>query len=154
MTIKITLSDIIRNRRGWGPIEQSWFGKPAPDFTVTDIDGKSHKLSDYRGKDVIVVLWATWCRPCMMEIPHLIALQNTLGKEKLAILGISFINNRTGETPEKIKAFASQNPRINYALISANLAEIPRIVCGVLAFPMIPFMIRMITLHFIKRNKY
>ncbi|MHC4346579.1 MAG: redoxin domain-containing protein, partial [Planctomycetota bacterium] len=61
---KVRLEDVIRGATGWGPVFQSWNGKPAPDFTVTDLEGKKHKLSDYRGKDVMLVFWATWCRPC------------------------------------------------------------------------------------------
>ena len=46
-------------------------GQTAPDFTLMTLDGKEAKLSDYRGKKVILNFWATWCPPCKAEIPHM-----------------------------------------------------------------------------------
>ena len=43
---------------------------PAPDFTVYDLDGAEHRLSDFRGKPIILNFWATWCGFCKMEMPH------------------------------------------------------------------------------------
>ena len=44
---------------------------PAPDFTLQDTEGRSHRLSDYRGKTVIINFWTTWCPPCREEIPSM-----------------------------------------------------------------------------------
>jgi len=83
------LGDIIRQARTWAPIFQELYGKKATDFTATDINGKTHRLSDYRGKDVLLIFWATWCAPCLSEIPHLKALRKLVSKDKLAMLAIS-----------------------------------------------------------------
>ncbi len=48
----------------------------APDITLTDIDGQKHRLSDFRGKTVLLNFWATWCSPCVKEMPQLIELAN------------------------------------------------------------------------------
>ena len=61
----------------------------APDFKVTTLEGQSLSLSDLRGKTVLVNFWATWCGPCIAEIPDLIALQEELGEENFAVVGLS-----------------------------------------------------------------
>ena len=105
-----SLEDIIKAAKTWEPSFKSWYGKPAPDFTLTDIAGKEQKLSDYRGKNVLLVFWATWCPPCKIEIPHLIELRKTVSKDDLAILAIS------NENPSVVKKFAAQ-AKINYTIL-------------------------------------
>ena len=107
---KMSLNDVIKAARTWGPAYKSWHGKMAPDFTLTDIAGKQHRLSDYQGKDVILVFWATWCPPCRIEIPHLIELRKSVGEDKLAILAIS------NEKPDLLKGFVAKQ-RINYTVL-------------------------------------
>ena len=114
MAVKMRLEDIILRARTWGPVYESWSGRYAPDFTLPDITGRQHKLSDYRGKNVVIVFWATWCGPCKMEIPNLIALRNTVSTDNLAILAIA-----SGEPAEKVINFASAN-RMNYTVFLDN----------------------------------
>ncbi len=60
----------------------------AADFKVTDTTGKTHSLSGYKGKWVLVNYWATWCPPCLEEIPDLIALHENK-KNKLVVIGVA-----------------------------------------------------------------
>jgi peroxiredoxin len=115
---KMSLNDIVRAARVWGPIYTSWYGKTAPDFTLTDISGKQHRLSDYRGKNVMIIFWATWCRPCLIEIPHLIALRNIINEDKLAMLAIS------NEHSALVKKFV-ENKKMNYTVFSSNTRAMP-----------------------------
>ena len=61
----------------------------AADFVLEDMQGKAHHLSDYRGKWVLVNFWATWCPPCLREIPELISLHNAHRNKDLAVIGIA-----------------------------------------------------------------
>jgi len=107
---KADLNDIIKAAKTWRSSFQNWYGKPAPDFALTDITGKKHKLSDYKGKNVLIVFWATWCRPCIMEIPHLIELRETTSADDLAMLAIS------NENPDLVRRFAAR-AKINYTAL-------------------------------------
>lgn len=120
---KIGLKNIIAAASTWGTSFESWFGKSAPDFTLTDINGKQHKLSDYRSKNVMLIFWATWCGPCRLEIPHLIELRNTIGQDKLTMLAISLIDPRN--TTEIVKGFLEQNKDINYTVCSVSSGDMP-----------------------------
>lgn len=111
------LQNIIKAAKTWNvAFEQRW-GKTAPNFTLSDIEGNVHNLSDYRGKDVVVVIWATWVGTCKLQVPGLKELRNSFEEKDLAILAIS------NEPPGVLKEFA-QAQEINFTVLSggANLA--------------------------------
>ena len=64
-------------------------GRPAPDFTLEDLNGKRVSLASYRGKAVMINFWATWCTPCKIETPWLVALHNKYSSQGFEILGVS-----------------------------------------------------------------
>jgi peroxiredoxin len=79
---------------------------PAPDFTLTNLDGKEVSLSDYRGKVVLLNLWATWCPPCRSEMPSMQELYERFPREDFTILAVA-APNPPRETRQKIEEFIS-----------------------------------------------
>ena len=77
----------------------------APDFTLKDLDGKVVRLSDYRGKVVLVDFWATWCGPCRRAIPHLKDVHARYAKKGFVILGLSVDH----EGPQVVRDFVRKN---------------------------------------------
>jgi peroxiredoxin len=61
----------------------------APDFALRDLSGRTVRLSDHRGKVVLVNFWATWCVPCRVELPHLERLHTQYAPDGLVVLGVS-----------------------------------------------------------------
>jgi peroxiredoxin len=81
-------------------------GNPdAPDFKLEDQDGKFVKLSDFKGKVVIVNFWATWCPPCRKEMPSMQRAWEKLEQEDIVMLAIN-----VGEDSDQIFAFTAEYP--------------------------------------------
>lgn len=118
-TTGYTLAQIINAQknsynRTWDPVQTEIFGQKAPEFTVKGLDGSDIKLSDFAGKEVVVVFWATWCPYCIKEIPHLNVLQEDM-KDDVVVLGIS------DESASVVKDFVADR-KINYKLAIASYA--------------------------------
>ena len=79
-------------------------------FTLKDPSGGAVKLADYKGKVLLLNFWGTWCAPCRMEMPGLIALQQDYRDKGFVILGVA-----VEDTPEAVKSYAAEI-KINYPL--------------------------------------
>jgi thiol-disulfide isomerase/thioredoxin len=89
-----------------------------PDFEVPRIDGGTIKLSDYRGKVVVMDFWATWCPPCRQEVPQLVRLARENNSRGVEVIGLH-IDDRGRSTPEAIRKFID-GFGINYTIALAN----------------------------------
>jgi peroxiredoxin len=81
-------------------------GNKAPDFQLKTLDGADVKLSDLRGKKVILNFWATWCPPCKAEIPHMQNFYVSSDKTKVEILAINLTTSE--KNPENVKEFVKE----------------------------------------------
>jgi thiol-disulfide isomerase/thioredoxin len=75
------------------------------DFTLPDLEGKNHKLSDYRGKWVVVNYWATWCPPCLKEIPDLIEFHEAHKTKDAVVIGVDFEDIAVKELTEFVDEY-------------------------------------------------
>lgn len=85
-------------------------GENAPEFSLTDLEGRTVNLLDFKGKVIILDFFATWCPPCREEIPDFIALQKTYGEQGFSMIGVSLVSQ------EESKDFAAK-VGVNYPIL-------------------------------------
>jgi thiol-disulfide isomerase/thioredoxin len=86
----------------------------ATDFDLTALNGDPLRLSDHRGKVVLVDFWATWCGPCRIGIPHLVELQREYGPRGLQIIGVA-----VSDREDNVRQFA-EKMNLNYLVAMGN----------------------------------
>jgi len=90
-------------------------GSEAPDFELADLQGKPVRLSELRGRAVLLNFWATWCAPCKIEIPWFVDLQKQYGPQGLQIVGVAVdVDNK-----DDVAKFAREMG-INYPVLLGN----------------------------------
>ena len=113
-------------------------GKPVPEITLKDLDGKDLSLSQYKGKVVLLNLWATWCAPCLGEIPELIEIQQKYAARGFTIIGIAMDDEGASVvTPWVQKERFDVNgakSQMNYPIVIGNDAAADKFG-GLLGYP-------------------
>jgi|KBSSwiStaDraftv2_1062776.scaffolds.fasta_scaffold470339_2 thiol-disulfide isomerase/thioredoxin len=105
-----------------------WTGGPTAALNLKDLGGKNVNLADYRGKVVVVNFWATWCAPCIAEMPSMQTLRDKLGSTKFDVLAVNY-----QEGTPRINDFLKKRPLTLTILRDADGAA--RTAWGVKVFP-------------------
>ena len=89
--------------------------KPAPDFSLKDSNGKLVKLSDYKGKVVLLNFWATWCGPCKIEIPWFIDFEQRYKDRGFAVIGVTMDE----DSWDSVKPYITEK-KVNYRVVMGD----------------------------------
>ncbi|MBF6600028.1 MAG: TlpA family protein disulfide reductase [Dehalococcoidia bacterium] len=106
---------LIGAAKGSGPR----IGEPAPEFTLQDINGKVVRLSDFRGRPVLINFWATWCPPCRKEFPQLVRSYDQ-GNGSFVVLGVDI-----RESLNDVRPFVKQY-KATYPILMDDTGEVVR----------------------------
>jgi peroxiredoxin len=102
--------------------------RSAPNFSRLDLDHKQINLADYRGKVVLLNFWATWCAPCLVEMPRFVVWQHEYGGRGLQVIGISM------DDEEQPVRTAYRKYRLNYPVLMGD-EKIGEKYGGILGLP-------------------
>ena len=129
LLLSLPLNTLAAPDRPQDAVAGAQIGKLAPDFTLTDVKGKKFKLSELRGKVVLINFWATWCPPCRAEMPSMEKLNTLLAGEDFILLAINV--EEDGKTI--VQDFLKEEPH-NFPVLLDLRAEVQE-AYGVFRFP-------------------
>ena len=95
------------------PVAQA--GRSAPALELPDLQGQTHRLADYRGRRVLLNFWASWCGPCLDELPALDNAQSKFGDREVIVLGIAM------DEPARVRAFLAGHP-VRFPILLGRMA--------------------------------
>ena len=98
-------------------MEAQVIGVRRPDFTLPDLDGRQRSITEWDGKVVALNFWATWCPPCLKEVPEFVSLQEKYRAEGLQFIGIAL------QKPEEVRGFVAEH-KVNYPILAGELEVI------------------------------
>lgn len=98
-------------------MEAQVLGVRRPEFTLPDLDGRQRSITEWDGKVIALNFWATWCPPCLKEVPEFVSLQDKYQAQGLQFIGIAL------QKPEEVREFVAEH-KVNYPMLAGELEVI------------------------------
>jgi thiol-disulfide isomerase/thioredoxin len=128
ITLAVVASIVITRHHPSRLLSPAGQASSAPAFTLKQLNGVPLRLSDYKGKVVLLDFWATWCAPCRDEIPHFVEWQTKYGNQGLQVIGVSM-----DDDVRPVEKF-SRELRMNYPVVMGT-SELASRYGGILGLP-------------------
>ncbi len=96
------------------PAISAMVGQPLPPLVLADLDGRMHSLAEYRGRRLLINFWASWCGPCLQEMPALDEARHKFADDGVIVLGIAM------DQPDHVRAFLAKQP-VSYPILLGSL---------------------------------
>ncbi len=116
----LSLADVIKAATPWWADYAKYYRQVAPDLSLTDTDGRGHRVRDYRGRRLLLVVWAPWCSVCRAELVTLSKLREDLSEEEMILLSVTDESNRSA-----LPAFLADHPEVNFPVCVTKLPAMP-----------------------------
>ena len=121
-TVSPRIKKLIDEMRYWNLVGEAYYGINMPNISMTDIKGKTHNIADYKGKNIIVFSFASWCPGCAAQVEFFKLLSQMYGQDKYVILGVAAKTER--DDIEKLKEYIKEK-KISYAVIYLEPSATP-----------------------------
>ncbi len=113
----LSLADIIKGTKPWWADYARYYRQVAPDLSLTDTDGRGYRVRDYRGRHLLLAVWAPWCPTCRDELVTLSKLRTDLSEDDMVLLAVTDESNRSA-----LPAFLAQHPEVNFPVCITKLS--------------------------------
>jgi thiol-disulfide isomerase/thioredoxin len=116
----LSLADVIKGATPWWADYGKYYRQVAPDLSLTDMEGRGHRVRDYRGKHLLLVVWAPWCSVCRGELVTLSKLRKEMSEAEMMLLSVTDESNRSA-----MPAFLADHPEVNFPVCVTTLSALP-----------------------------
>lgn len=116
----LSLADVIKGATPWWADYAAYYHQVAPDFSLTDMDGRGHRVRDYRGRHLMLVVWSPLCSVCRGELATLSKLRKETSEEELMLLSVTDEAYRSA-----MSAFLADHPEVNFPVCVTKLSVLP-----------------------------